>query len=383
MYKFLKSLIKKFDCTYRIAYILFLPINKVLSNVFKKRVHKNSVLHISYMVHVPYYTVQLLKQEGMKADYLALGTSFTWNKCDFNFTRSGFGFARLIKEMVWLWRIVAKYEILHLHFMLSLTETGWDLPILKSMGRKIVIHFRGCEIRDPVKNIQMHPKMNICQQCDYNRVACSSPAIIRRKNLAQQYGDIFLVATPDLKDFAPKAFHFPLFSPDKHLITLCEHPQKKEKRPFKIVHATNHPGIEGTAIIQKIINNLILKGYSIKFVFLRETSHQHVLEEFATADLSIGKMKMGYYANAQIESLFLGIPTITYVRPEFVTEELENSGFILSSLEMLEQTLEYYLTHPHELQKKRNIARSSVEKLHSNKYLIQELIKIYRTLSLP
>jgi len=88
-------------------------------------------------------------------------------------------------------------------------------------------------------------------------------------------------------------------------------------------------------------------------------------------------MKMGYYANAQVESMALGVPTITYVRPEFLTDDLRDSGFIFNTLEGLEQTLEFYLTHPEELEKKRRIARSSILRLHNNGELCRRLIDLY------
>jgi len=35
-----------------------------------------------------------------------------------------------------------------------------------------------------------------------------------------------------------------------------------------------------------------------------------------------GKFTVGYYANAQIETMACGVPTVTYVREEFLTEQL-------------------------------------------------------------
>lgn len=149
------------------------------------------------------------------------------------------------------------------------------------------------------------------------------------------------------------------------------------KDAIKIVHVTAHPGIEGTRYIEHAIQNLKAKGYRINFVFLRNVPHTRVMEELRTADLSIGKMKMGYYANAQIEAMAMGVPTITYVRPEFMTEELANSGFIFSTIDDLEATLEYYLLHPEELERKRRIARSSILSLHDNAALARRLIEFY------
>lgn len=381
MLKYLKKFIKKIDFSYRFGLFLLKPLNVLLSKILKTKIYPNSVLHISYMVHIPHLTVELLRKAGIKADYIAIGTSPVWNKSDYKLKVNGIyalGIVRLMQEMLILWRVAAKYEIIHLHFMMPLTLSGWDLPYLKSMGRKIVIHYRGCEVRDWQLNIRLHPKMNICQQCDYQREACSNPTVVNRRALAKKYGDLFLVTTPDLLDFAPEAIYLPFFTPQK-----LPQPQRStpsKNNAFKIVHATNHPGIEGTDKIQEVVKRLQSKGYAIEFVFLKGVSYDRSLAEFMTADLAIGKMKMGYYANAQIESMSLGIPTITYVRPDFVTDELRQSGFILSSLDELESTLEYYLSHPDALQKKKTLARSSILKMHDNETLTQRLLCLYQQL---
>ena len=358
---------------------LLSPLNDGLAKWFCNRADPNSVLHISRLVHIPHRIVGVLRQHGMKADYLAIGPSDTWDQCDFHFISSGRLWQRALRpwrEFVWMWRVIAKYEVIHLHFALTLSLSGWELPILKRMGRKIVVHYRGCELRDREQNMALHPEINICQRCDYHAAICQgSKARVAR---AQQYGDVNLVTTPDLQDFLPQAEHFPFFAP------VLDEPQEtnqSQPRPhrdaIKIVHATNHPGIEGTEEIQAVIRRLQKKGYKIRFVFLCRVAPQRVLQEFRDADLTIGKMKMGYYANAQIESLALGVPAITYVRPEFITESLRNSGFIFTDLNHLEAVTEYYLRHPLALREKQRIARSSILRLHNNDYLGKKLMLLY------
>src|SRR5690606_28763757 len=109
-----------------------------------------------------------------------------------------------------------------------------------------------------------------------------------------------------------------------------------EPSEFKIVHVTNQPGIEGTRHIESAIARLKGKGWPVRFVWLHGRRHEEVLAELATADLAIGKMKMGYYANAQIESMAMGVPTVTHVRESFMTDELRDSGFILATMDTLE-----------------------------------------------
>jgi glycosyltransferase involved in cell wall biosynthesis len=380
--RFKKIIFPIWKFAYRLTESALYPLNQLLAKIMRDQCCPNSVLHISYMVHIPYYTVKTLRRFGLRTDYLAIGTSKVWNKCDYNINYSLWPFIKAFQEFFWFWRVVAKYEIVHLHFMILLSYSGWELPLLKKMGRKIVVHYRGCEIRNRDKIRQLYPSQNICEQCDYNAVNCEHKEIFRKRQLAQKFGNSFVVTTPDLIDFVPEGIHLPFMIPefDRCPSTGPKEKQRERTSFIKIVHATNHPGIEGSEDIQKVIAALNRKGYRLNLVFLRGVSHDQVLNEFASADLAIGKMKMGYYANAQIESMLLSVPTITYVRPQFMTEELKKSGFIFCSLKELPEVLEYYLTHPDEMQEKRKIAKKSILQLHDNEKIARTYIDLYKNL---
>jgi hypothetical protein len=79
----------------------------------------------------------------------------------------------------------------------------------------------------------------------------------------------------------------------------------------------------------------------------------------------------------------MGVPTITFVRPEFMTSQLEESGFIFSTLERLEETLEHYLTHPEALEGKRAKARASILRLHDNVAITSRLAQLYSEMATP
>ena len=66
---------------------------------------------------------------------------------------------------------------------------------------------------------------------------------------------------------------------------------------------TNQPGIEGTAEIAAAIEAVKAKGHDVAFEWLHNVPHADVMAALGQADLAVGKMKMGYYANAQIETM--------------------------------------------------------------------------------
>jgi hypothetical protein len=277
-------------------------------------------------------------------------------------------------ECWFFWKVVARYQAVHLHFMLTPSQDAWELKLLRQMGRVVVAHFRGCEARDRTRNMQLHPDTNICQECDYNATVCSSPNSVRRRALAARWATATMVTTPDMLDFMPKAHVSSFFVPD-----VDEEPDRgwDGSRPLRLVHATNHPGIEGTDDIKAAVKRLQDKGFAIELQVLGDVSHATVMDAMRQADLAIGKMKMGYYANSQIESMALEVPTITWVRPEFMTPELRASGFIICHLRELEATLEHYLKHPEALDAKRQRARSSILQLHNNHQVALRMVHAY------
>jgi len=360
-----------YDC----LIVLMLPLNFLLAKIRKKNVYPNSVLHIAFMVHVPYYTVQILRKHGMKVDYLAIGgPNQTWSKSDLQFIPLHRPRLLAIREFIFFWKVVAKYEIIHSHNMVFLTESGWEDKWLKKMGRKIVVNYRGCDIRDRRINMQVQPEYDICEDCDYD-VICEKEYLGNKRLRVEKIGDAFLVTTPDLLDFAPEAVHLPFFAPENHIEISNEKQNPGEE--IKIFHVTNHPGIEGTEKIERVIGRLKEMGYRVSLIVLKGVSHERVLRELSTADLSIGKMKMGYYANFQIESMLMGVPAITYVRPEYVDEALRKSGLIITDLNGLEKTIKDYLDNPGKLEEKRRIARDSILRLHDNRQIAKQLISIY------
>jgi hypothetical protein len=351
------------------------PVNWCVARLVASRMTPRSVLHISGMVHVAFHTVRLLREQGVRADYLAINTSPWWNDADFCFRPTRWPLLSVLKEMWWVWTLVARYEIVHTHFMAGVTRSGWEWPLLKQIGRRVVVHYRGCEIRDRALNQRLHPGMNICQECDYSPPLCVVNA--PRRAIMAEVGDAFLVTTPDMKDFAPDAVHVPFFITREQAAAPGG---RRPGAPFKIVHATNHPGIEGTRHLRRAVESLRAKGHAINFVELRGVTHERVLAELADADLTVGKMKMGYYANFQVESLAAGVPAVTYVREELVTDEITRSGLILATLDTLEATLERLITTPEELEAKRRLARQSVAALHDNQAIAGQVKAVYDVL---
>jgi len=360
--------------------IIFWPLNFILSLIFRKPKRRpvKSILQIGPMLTQAYIITQELKKRGYEAEYIAIGDS--WLKlgkrtADFMMKwpvlPSPLSF---FYDFFKVWSIYPKYDIVHIHFNVMLTRYMWELPFLKLMNILVVFHYRGGDIRQKELNQSKNPEVNCCLECDYPMSYCKGFERNHRIKMAKKYGDIFFVTTPDLKDFHPAAIHLPF------LLPLMEpdvvRPAGKPEGVFRIVHATNHEGIDGTRYIIDACDRLKKEGYPVELVIVKRKPFDEAYSLYKSADLCIGKLFMGYYAKFQIESLYLGIPTMCFIKEDFLND-LEDCPIIVSKPSEVYEKIKGLMNNPEGLDAIKARCRSFVENRHSNKEIIDLLLRSY------
>jgi len=366
---------------YRLMAFLFYPLNLWLSLLLRKKKGRG-VLHISTVTHQPYLLTRHLRAQGFPADFLAKGEGWLYYNeegKDFHMSQVRLpGPLKFLYEFWWAWKLYPKYQFIHSHFLQMIGSGFWELKFLKRMGKKIVFHFRGDDIRRKEANLRLNPELNCCQECDYPDSYCHNPQRDSLASLAKRYGDLFLVTTPDLNDFFPEAVHFPFLLPE--LPGQTSSPTTRDRslgNPIKILHLTNHEGIDGTKYLVEAIRRLKEEGFVIELLIPQKVHFQKILGMYSEVDLSVGKLRMGYYANAQIESMSLGIPTMCYIREEFL-KKIPDCPIINVRPENLYEKLIYYLDHKDELLTMGGKGPDFVRKYHSGSILGKRLIELYQ-----
>ena len=283
------------------------------------------ILQISPLTTKPYIISRVLRELGYDSDFLAIGDpSRYWLKYgdkgyDFNINSVKYShLKRPFYELFHFWRSVYRYDVFHYHFLTHFFP-GFglcELKYLKRLKKKIIFHFRGCDIREKGPTLKKYD-LSCCAECDYPLEACKNATKEKNRRLAKKYGDVFLVTTPDLLQYIPEAHHLPFMRDLTDYESIS--PAPKEKATLRIVHATNHDGIEGTRYVEAAVAKLKSEGYPVELLIVRRIPHERALQIFKSADICVGKLMMGYYANFQIESMALGKPTFCYIR-----EDLKN-----------------------------------------------------------
>lgn len=214
----------------------------------------------------------------------------------------------------------------------------------KKVGKKIVCHYMGSDLR--VRGI--HPVMD--RLSDLN-ITNESDHLLRHPNI-----------------------HYIFIPFDASAFTL----RTQENERLRIIHSPTNRAMKGTELIIPVIARL-KKGREIEFLLIENTPHSKVLEIKQTCDIAIEQVGnyggTGYGRNS-LESLALGIPTVTEMTPDYVAWLPENP-FVLATPETLYDRLIELIDNPNLRRSKAVHGRAWVEKYHSYESVYQRLIELY------
>ncbi|MBD50997.1 MAG: hypothetical protein CMB08_03630, partial [Euryarchaeota archaeon] len=159
--------------------------------------------------------------------------------------------------------------------------------------------------------------------------------------------------------------------------------RKKKKEEIIITHAPSNTGKKGTnEFIIPAINELS-KKYNIKFNLIQNLSHKECLHEISKSDIFIDQMVAGYYGNAGLEAMTMGIPVLAYVNDKTIRlagSEWSDIPLLRVnelSKESIKKTLEPFLKDNKKLIPLSNLSKKWVKKIHSPKKVAGMWEKIY------
>lgn len=265
----------------------------------------------------------------------------------------------LVRQFKTFFKYGFSYDIYHFHFAKSFLPLNLDLPILKLLGKKIVFHFHGCDIRN-------HHHSNVaCGQCNVGYRDVQQPVT---KWLGEHLADKVYVSTPDLLQDYPKAEYLPVAYP---------WPIKQVKTSKRlIVHAATDPSIKGTKFVLDAAKRLT-REYKIKFKFLEGVPHEDAQKTFREALAGVDQLLLGWHGLFSLEFLAQGKPVLCYINSELLKYQ-RDLPVLNTSSEMIYNDLRNILEGKYSFDAARAV--SFVKRVHSPEAIAKRLIEDYSKL---
>ena len=237
------------------------------------------------------------------------------------------------------------FDIIHLEQGMGFFRDGRVIKEWKRQGKKFVCFYHGTDVR--------------------NRGVI--PAV-------EEVSDLHLTSEWDLMPMHPKMeyLHLPIDTKQFEVIDV-------DGDPIRICHAARIPEFKGTKYVTQAVENL-KKDYRVELVLMENVPHQRALELKRSSHIAVDQLTNlgGWgYGMRSLETLAMGIPTITNIHPE-MEEKVRDHPFIHATPDTVERELRQLIEDVEYRRRKGSEGRAWVEKMHDVDVVTDELYGYYR-----
>lgn len=258
----------------------------------------------------------LLARAERDLGYDATSVQYVAHKYDFgtdrtlNLARDDTTIKKAVSTGLFALDAIRHYDVFHLYFGNTLFPYPYpDLPLLRALGKRIVFHFCGCEVRRRDITLREYD-ISGCLEC-------VSLVCLQKHHPDPRKADVTLVSTPDLLEFVPGAQLMPgpvdleKWTPRPPRTTLIS-----ADDPIRILHAPSDREIKGTRHLLAAVERLKAAGYPVEVLLLEGVPHSDVVQFCNRADLAVDQLMIGAYGTVSIEMMAKGVPVVCRIRDD-------------------------------------------------------------------
>src|SRR5688500_781682 len=248
--------------------------------------------------------------------YDATSVEYVWHEYKFGADRT-LGLSRDANPAVKLAKVgrfaleaLRRYDVFHFYFGNTLFPYPFpDLPVLRALGKKIVFHFCGCDVRQRTTTLAKY-EVSGCHEC-------VSLVCLGKRHPDPAWADVSIVSTPDLLEFVPGATLMP---GPVDLTRWTPRPPRtvpiSRDDPVRVLHAPSDREIKGTRYLLDALERLKGEGYPLELLMLEGVPHEQVVEYCGQADIAVDQLMIGAYGTVAIEMMAKGVPVVCRIRDD-------------------------------------------------------------------
>ncbi|GIQ68489.1 glycosyltransferase family 4 protein [Xylanibacillus composti] len=269
-------------------------------------------------------------------------------------------------------KVLDRYDIFHFHFSSTFLPDNSDLKLLTSMGKKVIIHHRGSEVRRLSIAKKLNPYARVKPRWTDERIL----ADLKRISESASHAIIpYYELLPYIKPFY-KYIHF---LPNAVDLNAIQPAYPSGTGPVRIVHAPTNQYVKGTEFIEAAIAQLKREGLDFQFTLIQKMPHDKAKAAYQQADLVIDQLHIGDYGMVSIEAMAMGKAVVCYMRKDLIPK-YPGLPIVSANPDTLTDTLRHLLRKPHLLRKLGKQGRAYAQQHHNLITAADKLIRIYRKL---
>jgi glycosyltransferase involved in cell wall biosynthesis len=303
---------------------------------------------------------------------------------DVNLKHSGKNIFQKLYNYLWnqayLVSCFFRFNVFHFYASKTLFNSGWDLPLYRLFGKKVVMEYLGIDVQKYRYSVDSFKYTNIVHIVDEESAEEHDREIDERLKRHDKYVDLQLVCAPCYSPFVEESSVLPLgLDIDEYQFT----PYDQHTGPIRIMHAPTHRGNKGTPHIIGAIDRLIEEGYPVEKMLVENVSHDRLKEMYKECDIFVDQIMGGWYGTATIEAMATGRPVVCSIYEEFCeyVDYTDDMPIIHADPDTIYDVLKnLVLNERSELELIGRESRAFAENVHDISKTTDQLLQLYKDL---
>jgi glycosyltransferase involved in cell wall biosynthesis len=264
---------------------------------------------------------------------------------------------------------LGKHDVFHFHFGRTLIPPhNLDLPLYRMLGKKLVFHYHGCDVRSREHMLASHER-STCTECAPFCIPRRQQRILHE---GRQQAHAQLVSTPDLLESVPSAeqVHVAAWLPDYQ-------PKPFREAPRLVLHAPTNRLIKGTSYVEAVFEQLRPRFPGVEFRIVERMPWAQLRDLLAECDVLVDQVFMGWYGMVAVEAMAMARPAMAYLRPDF-EPRAAGCPLVRTRVETLADDLEALLRDVPRRRMLGEQSRAYVEREHDAHVIARRLVSLYQ-----
>lgn len=289
---------------------------------------------------------------------------------------------RLAGRAAFAARSLRRYDVFHFNFgqtmLPRLGSWGIDLPLLRAIGKRIIMTFQGCDARQQ-RVCAAQFQISCCGR-EQGPGLCrpqEDPGKRRAIAYARRYCHRLFCVNPDLLHVVPQAEFLPYTAIDPNSV---EPVPPRGDGPITVLHAPSNRAIKGTEAVLEAVATL-RRRHDVRLLLVEGQEHQEALRRYREADLVIDQLRVGWYGALAVELMAMGKPVVCYIREQdlqFVPAAMARElPVVRADAGSLASVLDDLVSSPSRLATLGAASRRYVERWHDPLRIARRMLEIY------
>lgn len=267
--------------------------------------------------------MQLMAEELRRRGYFATAATYNQeavghvNDINMNLSKLGNPFGKHYRAALFTLWAAHNYDIFHFFWGESLYGNRLlhkiDLPLLRRLGKKIFVHFRGIDIVDLAYFDYLRAKT---AGDPVSEPPMSRPDQLRSVKAWQRYSDKMLVSEPDLLWVVPEALMIQQAVDLSRWQTSHTRPLSETDGIIRIAHAPTMRRKKGTEFVEQAVHELKQAGHPVELVLIEKVPFHQVKSFYEQCDIGVDQVLYGWYGKVSIELMLMGRPVLCYINDQ-------------------------------------------------------------------